>query len=332
MSDLPNSTTRALDRLVSAVSFDTEASCICRLGERVGIHVNPGDPASVHNVLSGTLHLTIEGQGGFSLESGMMVVVPPRKAHRLASSEDPTREANLDDLCTIRPDGLLLSNATEGRAVAAVTYCGAVRPVSGSAVGPFDGMQEPIIADFRDNPFVRSAFDLMRIDAETPGPYSRALVSSVMKSCLIILLRHHLVRTGVAAFPGIFGKPWLANVISTVMRNPGASYNVATLASIGGRSRSVFAREFSELVGITPMEFVMQARLARARDLIVATDASIGQISTEAGFASRTHFNRLFRDIYGTDPSTFRSTQTAKPHTAIVRVGAPDAIADVTDR
>ena len=69
------------------------------------------------------------------------------------------------------------------------------------------------------------------------------------------------------------------------------------------------------------MDFIMQARLARARDLIVATDAPIGQISTEAGFASRTHFNRLFRDSYGTDPCTFRSAQTAKPHTAIVKVG-----------
>jgi AraC family transcriptional regulator, activator of mtrCDE len=154
----------------------------------------------------------------------------------------------------------------------------------------------------------------------------------VMKSCLIILLRHHLVQNGVTAFPGIFGKPWLADVISTVMRNPGASYDVATLASIGARSRSVFAREFSELVGITPMEFVMQARLARARDLIIATDAPIGQISTEAGFASRTHFNRLFRDIYGTDPSSFRSAQAAKSRTAVVRADARSTIADAAGR
>src|SRR5262249_27924395 len=155
------------------------------LGANVGIHVNPGTPASVHNVLSGTLHLSIKGHGRLRLESGMMVVVPPRKEHQLASSEAPTREARLDELCTIRSDGLMLSNATEGRALAAVTYCGAVRAGGGAAVGPFDGMKGPVVADFREHPYVRAAFDLMRADAQAPGAYSRALVSAVMKSCLI---------------------------------------------------------------------------------------------------------------------------------------------------
>lgn len=115
------------------------------------------------------------------------------RRHVVVTDEGSVRFAHLAPPHVERLEADVASAPPGGRAVAAVTYCGAVRPVSGRATGPFDGMQEPVVADFRDNPFVRSAFDLMRIDAEAPGPYSRALVSSVMKSCLIILLRHHLV-------------------------------------------------------------------------------------------------------------------------------------------
>ena len=71
-------------------------------------------------------------------------------------------------------------------------------------------------------------------------------------------------------------------------------------------SRSAFARDFRSTLGVTPIEFVTRIRLNLARRLLVSTARSVETIAADVGFSSRSHFSRVFRDHYGTDPSTFR--------------------------
>ena len=40
--------------------------------------------------------------------------------------------------------------------------------------------------------------------------------------------------------------------------------------------------------------------------LLFALSVDVEAIAAEVGFSSRSHFSRVFRDHYGTDPSTFR--------------------------
>ena len=70
--------------------------------------------------------------------------------------------------------------------------------------------------------------------------------------------------------------------------------------------RSAFARDCNATLGVTPMEFVTRNRLNLARRLLVSTVRPVEAIAAEVGFSSRSHFSRVFRDHYGTDPSTFR--------------------------
>ena len=71
-------------------------------------------------------------------------------------------------------------------------------------------------------------------------------------------------------------------------------------------SRSAFARDFKASLGVTPMEFVTRIRLNLARRLLVSTVRPVEAIAGEVGFNSRSHFSRVFRGQYGTDPTTFR--------------------------
>lgn len=71
-------------------------------------------------------------------------------------------------------------------------------------------------------------------------------------------------------------------------------------------SRSAFARDFRATLGVPPMEFVTRIRLNLARRMLVSTVRSVEVIAAEVGLSSRSHFSRVFKDHYGTDPSTFR--------------------------
>ena len=71
-------------------------------------------------------------------------------------------------------------------------------------------------------------------------------------------------------------------------------------------SRSAFAREFKTALDLTPMEFVARVRLDLAHRLLETTGMSVEGIAATVGFNSRSHFSHLFRENYGTDPSSFR--------------------------
>ena len=70
--------------------------------------------------------------------------------------------------------------------------------------------------------------------------------------------------------------------------------------------RSTFIRHFKRAFRLAPSEYVQQVRLEEARTMLEATDLPVGTIAARTGFASRSHFSRMFRAAFGNDPSSHR--------------------------
>ncbi len=60
--------------------------------------------------------------------------------------------------------------------------------------------------------------------------------------------------------------------------------------------------------GVSPQEYVEQARLDRARTLLLRTDDPIKQVALLAGYADVAHFTRAFGRRFGCPPGVFRRT------------------------
>jgi len=296
----------ALDRLLAQMAVEIDAVAICTVGTETAITIRPLQAMEVHFILEGTLFLSIEQERLLALGPGSVIVVPPGRAQRMAGSATATRDFNSSGLCRTRPDGLALYDATEGGDAAVRIICGEIRADVMGICRPFADLAGPIAADLGDDPLIRAAFDAMSAEAVHPAPGSRALCGGLMKACLVALLRRHIADHGTVSLPGIFAKPWLGRVVSSVLDAPADAHSVASLATCAGRSRSVFAREFSESFELAPMAFVTEVRLSRASTLLQQTTRSIAEIAADVGFASRSHFSRAFRNAYGADPTTWR--------------------------
>jgi AraC-like DNA-binding protein len=176
----------------------------------------------------------------------------------------------------------------------------------------FDGLLTPISANLNSSTFVRGAFETMIDESRFRTAGSLTLANTLMKACMVELFRHNLNHEAQGdGSPAIFLKPGLIRAVTAVLSQPAAPHSVASLAKIACMSRSAFAKAFEEAITATPIEFVARARLAKARDLIVATDESIGSIAESVGFASRSHFSSRFRERYGDDPTAYRKKMTA---------------------
>jgi transcriptional regulator GlxA family with amidase domain len=82
--------------------------------------------------------------------------------------------------------------------------------------------------------------------------------------------------------------------------------DVATLARIALVSEAHFIRSFRAAFGETPKRYLQRRRVERAMFLLRSTDRSVTDICMDVGFASLGTFSRVFRDVVGEPPSTYR--------------------------
>ena len=82
--------------------------------------------------------------------------------------------------------------------------------------------------------------------------------------------------------------------------------SIELLAENAVVSPRTFARRFRDETGYTPMQWVMRARVDRARELLEETDLGIDAIAAMVGLGTATNLRRYFRRVLGTTPSEYR--------------------------
>jgi AraC-like DNA-binding protein len=98
----------------------------------------------------------------------------------------------------------------------------------------------------------------------------------------------------------------LRRVCEFVDSNLGRSLDIDSLATTAGLSPFHFARAFKQSEGSTPHHFILQRRIAKARELLSRGDLPLSEIALVVGFADQSHFTRRFQEIVGTSPGKFR--------------------------
>lgn len=71
-------------------------------------------------------------------------------------------------------------------------------------------------------------------------------------------------------------------------------------------SKNYFSRVFKATTGISYSEFLIQARIEKAKILLISTDAPICEIALQCGLSDQSHLTRLFRRSGGPPPGTWR--------------------------
>jgi AraC-like DNA-binding protein len=149
---------------------------------------------------------------------------------------------------------------------------------------------------------LRSAL-LEAIRTGAPAAVSNAAATAVYLQCI----REHLTTRprDIQMLAGLFDSE-IGPVVAALMESPARDWTVETLAEVGGMSRSAFARKFRELMGVAPIDFLVEVRMWQAARRLKQQARDLKKIAHEAGYQSPAAFSVAFKRWSGETPSDFR--------------------------
>jgi AraC family transcriptional regulator len=89
--------------------------------------------------------------------------------------------------------------------------------------------------------------------------------------------------------------------------NAARPVGLAEAARRAGLSAFHFLRVFRRVTGVTPHQYLMRRRLARAAKLLAGETLPVTEVALESGFADLSNFVRTFGRAAGVSPKRFRS-------------------------
>lgn len=99
----------------------------------------------------------------------------------------------------------------------------------------------------------------------------------------------------------------IARVLRKIDREYATDIDVASLAREANMGTSVFHQAFKEVTATSPVQYVKQVRLHRARTLLTVEGLTAQETARQVGYASATQFSREYRRMFGVTPATDRA-------------------------
>lgn len=112
----------------------------------------------------------------------------------------------------------------------------------------------------------------------------------------------------VPAAVAVVGDASLAATRAWALNRLAQPLTVAELAKHARMSVRTFMRRFADETGTTPLQWLVNARITAARELLEATDYSIDRVAQDSGLGSAANLRLHFRRSLATTPSAYRHT------------------------
>jgi AraC-like DNA-binding protein len=158
---------------------------------------------------------------------------------------------------------------------------------------------------------------LNRLEQELEGSQlGKALVVDHLAHAALV----HAIRAYVACkqhpsegWLGALAEPKIGEALRLMHADVAKRWTVADLAGAAGMSRSGFALRFKQLVGLAPLDYLVQWRMHLAARLLLRSARSVSSIAFDLGYDSESAFSNAFKRVMGCAPTTFRLHRQPAP-------------------
>lgn len=85
----------------------------------------------------------------------------------------------------------------------------------------------------------------------------------------------------------------------------GQDWDVSAMANFCKLSNSYFAHTFKQRMGVSPMQFLNNLRIEKAKDFLTTNTMSVAAVAQSVGYDDPLYFSRVFKKLTGIPPHKF---------------------------
>lgn len=288
---------------------------------RWGVRYSAFGHPSFALVLKGPCWLAAEGAPAITLEAGDFVLFPATPAFTLAS--DPK----------VKPKAM--KPVPSGDAVEELFHGDTSVEPSASLLGGhfvFDPINASMLLDLlprmlhihSGDPGIDSiapVVELVKREALEKQSGQMLVLTRLIEILLITALRSAASGLVATGFLAGLQDPQLAAALRAIHTRTAYPWTLATLAREAGMSRSSFAERFARVIGRTALSYLLEWRLAVAKDLLARGNMTVAETALAVGYESASGFSTAFSRETGMSPRAFAEVQqdasltSSRPHT-----------------
>ncbi|MEH6403694.1 MAG: AraC family transcriptional regulator [Sneathiella sp.] len=263
----------------------------------------------IHVVLRGSCWLCVEGSEPVFLSEGDVALVPNGASQSIKAS--PTiPPVNLQDLIAagaIKDQTLQVGEGIETASLLC-GFCYFDEEVDHPVTAILPTYIHLRHQDLGSAPWLSATMTLIMLEAKLNSQGTSAILNRLIEIIVVQATRQLALndKEESKGFLRALSDKALSKALFSIHSHPEEAWRVENLADLAGMSRSNFAKKFLVQIGKTPMEYLRDWRLMRARILLTNTDLSIEEIVAQIGYVSLPSFSKLFKNRFNIGPSAYR--------------------------
>jgi AraC family transcriptional activator of mtrCDE len=155
---------------------------------------------------------------------------------------------------------------------------------------------------------IRNLIEMMTDEATQNDFGVTAMLDRLSDALFLLVIRHALhLEPKLSPLLAALSDEHLHLAVSAFIENPASSWTVERMAGLAYQSRSAFSERFTQIVKMTPMEFVTTWRMQLASGMLSNGQANMLDVAMKCGYESEASFRKAFKRIIGIPPGKARS-------------------------
>jgi AraC family transcriptional regulator len=166
--------------------------------------------------------------------------------------------------------------------------------------------------EFADPLITQIGLALANEVSEDAPQFSSVYTESLVNALVAHILKRHLHWKHKDWPTHRLSSPATQNITEYIDSRLDEPVTLAELATLAGLSPYHFTRVFKQATGLTPHQYILNARIQRAKTLLQRGELPLSEIAMSLGFFDQSHFTNAFKRIVGVTPQRFLQLNSKK--------------------
>jgi AraC family transcriptional regulator, activator of mtrCDE len=268
--------------------------------------------ARFHLVVRGTLWVRVTGQTEpVQISSGDLILIPHGAEHVLYCS-DMSAVRTMDDVVAaagFTGRGVLVYGG-EDRGAPTRLVCGHFEYDESLDHSLLEQLPASIVVRWEhevQNSPLADAFSFITREVQAARPGHDAVVRRLSEVLFFLAVRTWAEREeSQRGLLAALADPALAAALTAMHERPAERWSLDSLSRRAAMGRSAFAERFHRVVGATPMRYLTDWRVQRAKRLLAESKLGLDGIAAQVGYDSAASLSRVFQKHTGVSPGVYR--------------------------